>query len=612
VVGPEQDANGTEATPPESGGEPLTSGAWAFDEPPIPRPEPADPNDPDAVLAEVKMLREEAELLRRRLATAPTRVRVLEERLLETRSRLQSAMARNAKLSDTLQAAREQLAALKEEVERLTAPPQTYGTYLGVGTDEGTATVMTSGRKLEVSTAPGIEVDDMEPGQQVRLNDAMSIVGVAGFDDRGEVVTIAELLSDGRVLVVGRTDDERVVTLSPPLRELPLKAGDSLLLDPRANTALERIPKAEVEQLVLEQVPDVTYEQIGGLGEQVEAIRDAVELPYLHAELFVEHELKAPKGILLYGPPGCGKTMIAKAVANSLAQRVAERTGRADVTSYFLNVKGPELLNKYVGETERQIRLIFQRAREKSAQGFPVIVFFDEMESLFRTRGSGVSSDVETTIVPQLLAEIDGVESLKDVVVIGASNREDMIDPAILRPGRLDVKIKVDRPVAAAAREIFGIYLHEQLPLAEEEVGEAGSRIAAVDRMIDRTVEKMYATDVDNEFLEVTYANGEKEILYFKDFNSGAMIENVVARAKKLAIKRLLDTGRRGLTSGDLLTAIREEFRENEDLPNTTNPDDWARISGKKGERIVYVRTLLAGHEAPGRSIENVNPGQYL
>ncbi|MGM0616716.1 MAG: proteasome ATPase [Actinomycetota bacterium] len=558
------------------------------------------------------MLREEAELLRRRLATAPTRVRVLEERLLETRSRLQSATAQNAKLSETLNAAREQLATLREEVERLSAPPQTYATYLGVGSEQDTATVMVSGRKLEVAAGPEVELAELEPGQQVRLNDAMSIVGLAGFDDRGEVVTVAELLSDGRVLVVGRTDDERVVSLARPLQGLALKAGDSLLLDPRANTALERIPKAEVEQLVLEQVPDVSYDQIGGLGEQVEAIRDAVELPYLHAELFVEHELKAPKGILLYGPPGCGKTMIAKAVANSLAQRVAERTGREDVTSYFLNVKGPELLNKYVGETERQIRLIFQRAREMSAQGFPVIVFFDEMESLFRTRGSGVSSDVETTIVPQLLAEIDGVESLKDVVVIGASNREDMIDPAILRPGRLDVKIKVDRPDAAAAREIFRIYLHEGLPLAAAEVAEAGGAASAVARMIDRTVDKMYAAEVDNEFLEVTYANGEKEILYFKDFNSGAMIENVVARAKKLAIKRFLATDERGLSTADLLTAIREEFRENEDLPNTTNPDDWARISGKKGERIVYVRTLLSGQETSGRSIENVNPGQYL
>ena len=610
MVGPEQDANGTEDGAPPGGSDPL--GNWGFDDPPITRPEPADPDDPDAVLAEVKMLREETELLRRRLASAPTRVRVLEERLLETRSRLQSATAQNAKLSETLHAARDQLASLREEIERLSAPPQTYATYLDVGAEEGTATVMVSGRKLEVAAGPDVEVGQLEPGQQVRLNDAMSIVGLGTFDDRGEVVTIAELLSDGRVLVVGRTDDERVVSLARPLRELALKAGDSLLLDPRANTALERIPKAEVQQLVLEQVPDVTYDQIGGLGEQVEAIRDAVELPYLHAELFVEHELKAPKGILLYGPPGCGKTMIAKAVANSLAQRVAERTGRDDVTSYFLNVKGPELLNKYVGETERQIRLIFQRAREMSAQGFPVIVFFDEMESLFRTRGSGVSSDVETTIVPQLLAEIDGVESLKDVVVIGASNREDMIDPAILRPGRLDVKIKVDRPGAAAAREIFKIYLHERLPLAPAEVAEAGGAASAVARMLDRTVEKMYATDVDNEFLEVTYANGEKEILYFKDFNSGAMIENVVARAKKLAIKRLLATGERGLGTADLLTAIREEFRENEDLPNTTNPDDWARISGKKGERIVYVRTLLAGQDAPGRSIENVNPGQYL
>ncbi|MFO7961605.1 MAG: proteasome ATPase [Nitriliruptoraceae bacterium] len=612
MVGPEQDANGTEDAAPPSGSDPLGTGTWGFDDPAIPRPEPADPDDPDAVLAEVKMLREEAELLRRRLATAPTRVRVLEERLLETRSRLQSATAQNAKLSETLAAAREQLATLREEVERLSAPPQTYATYLGVGSEEDTATVMLSGRKLEVAAGPEVDVTQLEPGQQVRLNDAMSIVGLAGFDDRGEVVTVAELLSDGRVLVVGRTDDERVVSLSTPLQGLALKAGDSLLLDPRANTALERIPKAEVEQLVLEQVPDVSYDQIGGLGEQVEAIRDAVELPYLHAELFVEHELKAPKGILLYGPPGCGKTMIAKAVANSLAQRVAERTGREDVTSYFLNVKGPELLNKYVGETERQIRLIFQRAREMSAQGFPVIVFFDEMESLFRTRGSGVSSDVETTIVPQLLAEIDGVESLKDVVVIGASNREDMIDPAILRPGRLDVKIKVDRPDAVAAREIFKIYLHEGLPLSAAEVTEAGGAAFAVARMIDRTVEKMYAADVDNEFLEVTYANGEKEILYFKDFNSGAMIENVVARAKKLAIKRFLATEERGLSTADLLTAIREEFRENEDLPNTTKPDDWARISGKKGERIVYVRTLLAGQEAPGRSIENVNPGQYL
>ncbi len=577
-------------------------------------PDPPLPEDPDALAAEAKYLREEVELLRRRLESAPTRIRVLEERLLETKGQLQSSQTQNMKLADTLRQAREQLAALREEVERLSSPPQSYGTFLAPGEDEGTAVVMASGRKMEVQLGPEVEGDELHRGQEVLLNEAMNVVATREYEDRGEIMTISERLDDGRLLVIGSTDDERVVHLAHPLRELPLKAGDSVLVDARSNSAVERIPKAEVEQLILEQVPDITYEQIGGLGDQVEAIRDAVELPYLHAELFIEHELRAPKGILLYGPPGCGKTMIAKAVANSLAQRVAERTGQTEVRSYFLNVKGPELLNKYVGETERQIRLIFQRAREKSAEGFPVIVFFDEMESLFRTRGSGVSSDVETTIVPQLLAEIDGVESLKDVVVIGASNREDMIDPAILRPGRLDVKIKVDRPDEDAAREIFRIYLHDKLPLHPDELAShGGDATAAIDAMIDATVAKMYATEPDNEFLEVTYANGEKEILYFRDFNSGAMIENVVARAKKLAIKRYIDDGGKGLITDDLRRAIRDEFRENEDLPNTTNPDDWARISGKKGERIVYVRTLISGEQSqPGRSIENVSAGQYL
>jgi proteasome-associated ATPase len=554
-----------------------------------------------------------AELLRRRLESSPTRERILEERLMETKGQLQTALGQNSRLEETLRAARDQLVSLREEVEKLSSPPQSYAAFLSRDEDEGTITVMAQGRKMKVLASPEVDVDALVPGQEVLLNEAMNIVGAGGFDDRGEIVMISELLDDGRALIVGRADEEKVVVLAEPLRSQPLKAGDSVLLDPRANTAIERIPKAEVEQLVLEQVPDISYEQIGGLKDQVEAIRDAVELPYLHAELFVEHELRAPKGILLYGPPGCGKTMIAKAVANSLAQRVRDKTGREDVRSYFLNVKGPELLNKYVGETERQIRLIFQRAREKSAEGFPVIVFFDEMESLFRTRGSGVSSDVETTIVPQLLAEIDGVESLKDVVVIGASNREDMIDPAILRPGRLDVKIKVDRPDQSAAREIFSIYLHDRLPLHPDELsGHGGDATAAFTAMIDATVSKMYAEDVDNRFLEVTYANGEKEVLYFKDFNSGAMIENVVARAKKYAIKRFLDEDVKGLRTTDLIAAIRDEFRENEDLPNTTNPDDWARISGKKGERIVYIRTLISEGTEPGRSIENVSAGQYL
>ncbi|MEX2328854.1 MAG: proteasome ATPase [Nitriliruptoraceae bacterium] len=572
-----------------------------------------DTDDPDELAAEVKYLREEVDLLRRRLEEAPTRIRALEERLLEARGRAQAMRGQNRRLEETLRAARDQLAALREEIDRLSAPPHAYATYLGATHDAQTATVMVSGRKLEVSFSADVSADGFELGQEVLLNEGMNIVGAGRFLDRGELMIVSEVLDDGRIVVAGHSDDERIVQPALPLLDVAIRSGDTLLVDLRSGSALERIEKPELQQLTLEEVPDVTYDQIGGLRDQVEAIRDAVELPYLYGDLFLEHELRPPKGILLYGPPGCGKTMIAKAVANALAQRVRDRTGRDDVRSWFINVKGPELLNKYVGETERQIRLIFQRAREKSAEGCPVIVFFDEMESLFRTRGSGVSSDVETTIVPQLLAEIDGVENLRDVVVIGASNREDMIDPAILRPGRLDVKIKVDRPDEDASREIFAIYLHARLPLhADDLATHDGDPKATVAAMIDQTVEKMYASDRDNEFLEVTYASGEKETLYFRDFNSGAMIESVVARAKKFAIKRRITDDEYGLRTDDLLRAIHDEFRENEDLPNTTNPDDWARISGKKGERIVYVRTLVGGPDASGRAIENVSAGQYL
>ncbi|MDQ3610610.1 MAG: proteasome ATPase [Actinomycetota bacterium] len=560
---------------------------------------------------QIKFLEEEAALLRRRLDESPSRTRALEERVLEAKGRLAAAQAQNSKLAETLREAREQIVALKEQVEKLSAPPSTFGVFLEPHDDQ-TVEVFSQGRKLRVALGPEVDADSLVRGQEVVLNEALNIIEAARFDVVGEAMTFKERLEGNRVLVIGHTDDEQVVRVAEPLLSVPLRAGDTLLVDPRSNHALERLPRPEVEELILEEVPDISYEDIGGLGNQIEAIQDAVELPFLHADLFREHELRPPKGILLYGPPGCGKTMIAKAVANSLANRVAERAGRSDARSYFLNIKGPELLNKYVGETERQIRLIFQRAREKVEEGFPVIVFFDEMDSIFRTRGSGISSDVENTIVPQLLSEIDGVESLKDVIVIGASNREDMIDPAILRPGRLDVKIKIERPDEDAAREIFGIYLHAGLPLHPDLVKRHDGEDPAVRWLIDETCRRMYATREENRFLEVTYANGDKEVLYFKDFNSGAMIENVIARGKKMAIKRYLDEGQRGLRPEDLFQAIRDEFRENEDLPNTTNPDDWARISGKKGERIVFVRTLVGDGQAPGKSIENVNTGQYL
>jgi proteasome-associated ATPase len=578
----------------------------------------------DEQARQVRFLEEEVALLRRKLTDSPRQNRVLEQRLAEAAERVSQLTERNTKLVETLREARGQLLALREEVDRLAQPPSGYGVFVAAYEDN-TVDVYTSGRKMRVSVSPAVEVGSLQRGQALRLNEALTVVEGGGFELVGEVCSLREVLlsetegGSSRALVVGHADEERVVFLSDPLAEQPLKPGDSLLVDSKAGYAYERVPKAEVEDLVLEEVPDVQYEDIGGLARQIEQIRDAVELPFLHADLYREYQLRPPKGVLLYGPPGCGKTLIAKAVANSLAKKIAEARGgegsAAEVKSYFLNIKGPELLNKFVGETERHIRLIFQRAREKASEGTPVIVFFDEMDSIFRTRGSGVSSDVETTIVPQLLSEIDGVEGLENVIVIGASNREDMIDPAILRPGRLDVKIKIERPDAEGAKDIFSKYLLEGLPIHADDLAEfGGDAKATFDAMIQHTVERMYEETDENRFLEVTYANGDKEVLYFRDFNSGAMIQNIVDRAKKSAIKSVLETQQPGLRVQHLLDAIVDEFAENEDLPNTTNPDDWARISGKKGERIVYIRTLVTGKNTDsGRAIDTAtNTGQYL
>jgi proteasome-associated ATPase len=591
-------------------------------------------DDGEGDAAELEHLRREAALLREQLNSVSGGNRSREVQQLE--ARIDSLAARNSKLMDTLKEARQQLLALREEVDRLGQPPSGYGVLLGAHEDD-TVDVFTSGRKMRLTCSPNIDVKELKKGQTVRLNEALTVVEAGSFEAVGEISTLREVLADGhRAMVVGHADEERVVWLSEPLvaievmdpevaaafadddqRPRKLRPGDSLLVDTKAGYAFERIPKAEVEDLVLEEVPDVSYGDIGGLTRQIEQIRDAVELPFLHKDLYREYSLRPPKGVLLYGPPGCGKTLIAKAVANSLAKKMAEVRGEdaREAKSYFLNIKGPELLNKFVGETERHIRLIFQRAREKASEGTPVIVFFDEMDSIFRTRGTGVSSDVETTVVPQLLSEIDGVEGLENVIVIGASNREDMIDPAILRPGRLDVKIKIERPDAEAAQDIFSKYLTVNLPVNADDLAEfGGDRELCIKAMIEKVVDRMYTEIDDNRFLEVTYANGDKEVMYFKDFNSGAMIQNVVDRAKKYAIKSVLDSGQHGLRIQHLLDAIVDEFSENEDLPNTTNPDDWARISGKKGERIVYIRTLVTGKtSSTSRAIDTEsNLGQYL
>jgi proteasome-associated ATPase len=581
----------------------------------------ADDESIDELREQAAALEEEVVALRRRLQDAPKRVRTLEERLLETKGQLAHAVSQNEKLAYTLREARDQIAALRDEVDKLTQPPAAYGSVLGVN-DDDTVDVVSGGRKMRVAVLPDVLAGGLTRGAEVVLNESFTIVMSRADDGTGELVTLKEVIDGGqRAIIVGRADEERVCELADALQGEPLRAGDALRMDPRSGLLFEKLPRPEVEELVLEEVPDISYDDVGGLDGQIEQIADAVELPFLHADLFAEHKLPAPKGILLYGPPGCGKTLIAKAVANSLAKKVTEKHGGGEAKSYFLNIKGPELLNKYVGETERQIRLVFQRAREKSEEGWPVIVFFDEMDSMFRTRGTGISSDMESTIVPQLLAEIDGVETLRNVIVIGASNREDLIDPAILRPGRLDVKIKIERPDEEAAAQIFGRYLTTDLPLDAGEVESlgGGDRHKCTQAMIEATVAEMYRVDEANQFLEITYQNGDKEIMYFKDFSSGAMIENIVRRAKKLAIKRHLAGADKGIRTDDLLASIHQEYKEHEDLPNTTNPDDWAKISGKKGERIVYVRTIVThadeeadGELSGGRSIERVATGQYL
>jgi proteasome-associated ATPase len=561
--------------------------------------------------AYIRSLEAETVHLRKKLEDAPKESLILENKLREANRQLVQAFNQNEKLVNALYEAREQITSLKEEVDKLCAPPSTYGVFLSLNED-GTVNILAAGRKVKVNLHPSIKKEGIKPGQELVLNEGLNVIETAGYEIQGEVVILKEVLDEGRAVVTLRADEEKVAVIAEPLRTFKLKVGDHILMDGKSGYLLERLPKSEVEDLALEEVPDISYEAIGGLVTQLEAIRDAVELPYLYADYYKEHKLAPPKGVLLYGPPGCGKTMIAKAVANNLAQKVSEKRGEK-IKGFFMNIKGPELLNKYVGETERKIREIFQKAKEKAAEDVPVVVFFDEMDALFRTRGSGISSDVETTIVPQLLAEIDGVEGLKNVIVIGASNRQDLIDPAILRPGRLDVKIKIDRPDKGAAGDILAKYLTPEVPIHEQESQPHGGDLpATIKRLIETAVEQMYALSDENRFLEVTYANGDKEVLYFKDFASGAMMESVVRRAKKLALKRYIASGEKGITLDDLLTAVREEFKENEDLPNTTNPDDWAKIAGKKGERIVYVKPLMGESKEKTRPVERMPTGQYL
>jgi proteasome-associated ATPase len=503
-----------------------------------------------------------------------------------------------------------------------------YGVYVRAGKDPGTAVIKVAGRLYEAKVLQhgerpsgqagagilGSVIRDkrrnaFRQGEHLLLNNDLQVVEPRGFDlVCGAVGTVQQVLGDERLLLGTVGEESLVVTRAHPLLDTSILAGDSVEYDPQTHYAYTLVPKDTVDRLTLEKVPDITFQFVGGLAAAIQLIQDAIELPHLYPEHFLEHQLVPPKGILLYGPPGCGKTLLAKAVANSLARHIEAKTGEKG-ESYFINVKGPELLSKYVGETERAIRDLFARARSQASYRSPVVIMFDEMDSMFRVRGSGVSSDMESTIVPQFLSELDGLESLENVIVIGATNREDLIDPAVLRPGRLDRKIRIPRPDQAAAAEIFSKYLIPELPLDPSLVAGRGGAANAVAWMIEEVVEEMYRPAPENQLLEVAYADGSREILYFRDFASGAIIENIVSRAKLAAVKELIGGGPKGLTLGHLRNAMREEYRENEDLPRNSNPAEWYRILGMRGERVVRVRSLLGkdrerpADSPPGREV---------
>lgn len=485
---------------------------------------------------------------------------------------LQAARARNAKLAELLKESRDRLKDLHAEIEALAEPVSTFGIFLCFDEYRRDATIITAGRRMRVKVSPNMDRGQLVPGVRVRLGEGSVIVEACGLPETGNLATLMERIGTNRAIISTPSGEEAVVTLAYEIQG-HARSGDTLLIDQRAGVAFERIPKTEVSSLSLEEVPDVSYADIGGLDEQIGKIKDAVELPFAHPDLYRKYELRPPKGVLLYGPPGCGKTLIAKAVAQSLSSRIGDGS-----RSWFLNIKGPELLNKFVGETERRVRMIFERARELASEGRPVIIFFDEIDSVFRTRGSGVSSDMETTVVPQFLTELDGVEDLHNVIVIGATNREELLDPAVLRPGRLDVKIRVSRPDRSAARDIFTRYVTEGLPLEE-----------SVDTLIDTAVTELFR---DKPYVSLRFADGDCQVLHYRDFVSGAMIANIVDRAKKLAIKDVLSGEGQGLHSRHFVDAVAAEQQESEDLPNTANPDEWARITGKQGRTVVQVDVI--------------------
>ena len=580
------------------------------------------------------------------------------KRLQEELAKLEGQLSHNydngLALFQIIRNFRELMLEMQRDLNALTSPPLPYGYVARLFVEDQMVDIVMGNERRKVNVLSEIDVAKLKIGQRVTL--AAANLAILSVDEEwekiGQEAKVSALLDNGAARVITHLDETRDVMLAEPLREMKIREGDILLTS--GYFAFSKLPKVEADELLLERVPEISFSQIGGLKNQIYTLLEAIEYPALYPELFKMHKLKPTKGILIYGPPGCGKTLLAKAVANRLAQKTREKIGKDNIWAYFINIKGPELLNKYVGETERKIREVFYRAKEKASEGCPVIIFFDEFESLFRTRGSGISSDVESTNVPQFLSMMDGVEELNNIVVIGASNRQDLIDPAVLRPGRFDLKVKVDRPDKIDAKEILKIYITSDLPWGEDSEGKqyvgqknhsvidrlhGGNRYMVdlstpelvVEHMINVVVEYLYydgrpvawtdrrgnQLEYNTECIEITWADGEIKMLHIKDILvSGAMIESVISRVKKAAIRRAVTTGKQGIRMIDFYESIRDEIKESSDLPNTNNPDDWAKIIGQRsesGQRIVNVRPIIGTNKIVfPKKTEKVNTGQYL